>query len=71
MTEEELEELKKLQRDLEGLLEANRLDWYDLATKFHSGEERIAIRKAIAAKTIDIGEMLSRKWTLEAKLKMK
>ena len=58
-------ELKMLQRDIDGLLDTNRLDWLALANEPMSSEQRIEVRKAIAARNVDLLELLQRKWTLE------
>ena len=60
-----LSELKILQRDIDGLLDTNRLDWLALANEPMSSEQRIEVRKAIAARNVDLLELLQRKWTLE------
>jgi hypothetical protein len=54
-----------LQRDIDGLLNTSRLDWLALANEPMSSEQRIEIRKAIAAREVDLLELLQRKWTLE------
>jgi hypothetical protein len=69
MSEEE--ELKKLKRDIKGLLESNRLDWQEYALKVHTGEDRRALRKAIEDRNAELSELVPRKWKLEAKLKKK
>ena len=58
--------LEMLQRDINGLLDANILDWQALANEPMSLEQRIAVRKAIAVRNIDLMDLLQRKWTLEA-----
>ena len=60
-----LSELEILQRDIDGLLDTNRLDWLALANEPMSSEQRIEVRKAIAARNVDLLELLQRKWTLE------
>ena len=60
-----LSELAMLQRDIDGLLDTNRLDWLALANEPMSSEQRIEVRKAIAARNVDLLELLQRKWTLE------
>ena len=60
-----LSELELLQRDIDGLLDTNRLDWLALANEPMSSEQRIEVRKAIAARNVDLLELLQRKWTLE------
>jgi hypothetical protein len=65
------DELSKLNRDIKGLLESNRLDWQEYALKFHSGEERRALRKAIDSRNAELKDLVPRKWKLEAKLKKK
>ena len=60
-----LSELEILQRDIDGLLDTNRLDWLALANEPMSSEQRIEVRKAIAARNVDLLELLQRKWALE------
>jgi hypothetical protein len=60
-----LSELEILQRDIDGLLDTNRLDWLALANEPMSSEQRIEVRKAIAVRNVDLLELLQRKWTLE------
>jgi hypothetical protein len=60
-----ISELEMLQRDIDGLLNTSRLDWLALANEPMSSEQRIEIRKAIAAREVDLLELLQRKWTLE------
>lgn len=60
MTESEL-----IRRDIDSLLNDNQLDWLALAKEPMSSEERIAVRKSIAVRDIDLLELLQRKWTLE------
>ena len=60
-----MSELEILQRDIDGLLDTNRLDWLALANEPMSSEQRIEVRKAIAARNVDLLELLQRKWTLE------
>jgi hypothetical protein len=54
-----------LQRDIDALLKANRLDWLALANEQMSLEQRILIRKGMAAREVDLLELLRRKWILE------
>ena len=58
-------EIEMLQRDITGLLEANSLDWLALAHEPMSTNERITIRKGIAARNVDLLELLQRKWAIE------
>lgn len=60
-----MSELEMLQRDINGLLNANILDWQALANEPMSSEQRIVIRKAIAARNVDLLDWLQRKWILE------
>jgi hypothetical protein len=60
-----MSELKMLQRDIDTLLNTDRLDWLALANEPMSSDQRIAVRKAIAARNVDLLELLQRKWTLE------
>lgn len=60
-----MSELEMLQRDVNDLLNTNRLDWLALANEPMSSEQQIEIRKAIAARNVDLLELLQRKWTLE------
>jgi len=57
-----MSELEMLQRDIDGLLDTNRLDWLALANEPMSSEQRIEVRKAIAARNVDLLELLQRKW---------
>jgi hypothetical protein len=61
-----MSELEMLQRDVDGLLNTNRLDWLALVNEPMSSEQRIEIRKAIAARDVDLLELLQRKWTIES-----
>jgi hypothetical protein len=61
-----MSELEMLQRDVNDLLNTNRLDWLALANEPMSSEQRIEIRKAIATRNVDLLELLQRKWTLES-----
>ena len=58
-------ELEALQRDINGLLETNRLDWEALANEPMSADERALVQKAIAARIVELLELLHRKWALE------
>ena len=58
-------ELETLQRDINGLLETNRLDWEALAIEPMSSDERALVQKAIVARNVDLLELLHRKWALE------
>ncbi len=60
-----MSELEMLQRDIDAILDANHLDWQALANEPMSSEQRIVIRKAIAARNVDLFELLQRKWSLE------
>ena len=55
----------RLQRDINGLLETNRLDWEALANEPMSSDERALVQKAIASRTVDLLGLLHRKWALE------
>jgi hypothetical protein len=59
------DDLGQLQRDIEGLLEANRLDWLELAAKPMCSHERFERRKVIVARDVNLLELLQRKWALE------
>ena len=59
-------ELKMLQRDINALLNTNRLDWLAPANEPKSSDQRIEVRKAIAARDVDFLELLHRKLTFEA-----
>jgi hypothetical protein len=58
-------ELEMIQRDIDSLLNDNQLDWLALAKEPMSSEERIVVRKSIAARDVDLLELLQRKWALE------
>ena len=58
-------EMEMLQRDINGLLETNRLDWEALANEPMSSDERTLVQKAIATRNVDLSELLHRKWALE------
>jgi hypothetical protein len=47
-----LPELEMLQRDIDGLLDTNRLDWLALPNEPMSSEQRTEVRKAIAARNV-------------------
>ena len=59
-------EMEMLQRDINGLLETNRLDWEALANEPMSSDERTLVQKAIATRNVDLSELLHRKWALES-----
>jgi len=59
-------ELETLQRDINGLLETNRLDWEALVNEPMSSDDRSLVQKAIAARTVDLLGLLHRKWALES-----
>jgi hypothetical protein len=59
-------ELEALQRDINGLLETNRLDWEALVNEPMSSDERALVQKAIASRTVDLLGLLHRKWALES-----
>ena len=59
-------ELETLQRDINGLLETNHLDWEALANEPMSSDERALVQKAIATRNVDLLELLHRKWALES-----
>lgn len=56
------EELARLKRDIDGLLEANRLDWVDLAEKPMTRDDRVGMRKQIALRNVDLIDLLDRVW---------
>lgn len=58
------DELTRLQRDIDGLLEANRLEWQELAGKPMSREERLGVRKSISLRNEELLDLLERKWAL-------
>ena len=58
-------EMEILQRDINGLLETNRLDWEALVNEPMSSDERSLVQKAIATRNVDLSELLHRKWALE------
>ena len=60
-----MSEQKTLQRDIDTLLNTNRLDWLALTNEPMSSDQRIEVRKAIAARNVDLLELLQRKWILE------
>lgn len=62
-----MDQLAKIQRDIDGLLESTRLDWETLDTKPLSHEDRLAIRRSIAAREVDLFDLLRRKWDLQRK----
>ena len=59
------EELERIKKDLSGLLEANQLDWLQLATQRCPPEVRANIRKSIHQRNQEIGPLFRRKWELE------
>jgi hypothetical protein len=58
-------ELQKLQGDIEAILEANRLDWEDLARRSLPSKRRTLLQTIISARTADLMELLGQKWKLE------
>jgi hypothetical protein len=58
------EQLKHLQRDIDTLRESNRLAWHELETTPMTPSERLALRKAIATRDIELFDLIERKWTL-------
>ncbi len=58
--------MEMLQRDINGLLETNRLDWEALVNEPMSSDERALVQKAIATRNVDLLELLYRKWALES-----
>ena len=66
------EELATLKVAIEVLLEANRLDWVELAEKPMTREERLNVRKAIAHRDIkaiahrdiELVDLVERKWEI-------
>ena len=59
-------EMEMLQRDINGLLETNRLDWEALVNEPMSSDERALVQKAIATRNVDLLELLHRKWAIES-----
>ena len=59
------QELEQIKADLRGLLEANQLDWLQLATQECPREVRANLRKSIAQRNQEIGPLFRRKWELE------
>jgi hypothetical protein len=55
-------ELEKLQRDIDALREATRLDWEVLATKQVPPAKRLHMRKAILARDIELYALLEKMW---------
>jgi hypothetical protein len=59
-----MNELESIQLDIDSLLEANRLDWLELATTPMEPTRRLALKQAIAARSIKLFDLLERKWVL-------
>ena len=57
-------ELEKLQRDIDALREATRLDWEALATKQLPPALRLHMRRAIIARDTELYVLLEKKWAL-------
>ncbi len=58
------EEVKRLTRDIERLLETNCQDWRELSEKSISNTARLSIRKTIADRDVELGRLVERKWIL-------
>jgi hypothetical protein len=58
------EQLKYLQRDIDTLRESNRLAWHELEVTPMTPTERLALRKAIATRDIELFDLIERKWAL-------
>ena len=54
-----LTELEKLQRDIDGLLQANRLEWEALASKPMSRAKRLEARQAIAMRNVELSGIMA------------
>jgi hypothetical protein len=63
------QELEQIKADLRGLLEANQLDWLQLATQECPREVRANLRKSIAQRNQEIGPLFRRKWELEDQMR--
>lgn len=61
----EITERDKLQREINALLESNRLAWVMITNQCMAAVERDRIRKAIAARDSDLDKLLQRKWAIE------
>jgi hypothetical protein len=59
-----MDKLERIERDIDGLLESNRRDWLELATSPTEPAKRLALKKAIAARDIELFDLLERKWAL-------
>jgi len=58
-----MDELQRVQRDIDTLRESNRLDWHELATT-PERTKRLELKKAIAARDIELFDLIERKWAL-------
>ena len=61
-------DLRKLQRDIDGLCEANRRDYHDLAEKRHTGSEKAKILDGITLRAAELLELLRKKWATQAEV---
>jgi hypothetical protein len=59
-----MSELECLERDIETLRESNRRAWLELATSPMEPTQRLALRKVIAARDIELFDLIERKWAL-------
>jgi hypothetical protein len=59
-----MDELELINRDIQTLRESNRLAWHELETTAMVPTERLALRKAIATRDIELFDLIERKWTL-------
>ena len=53
-----MSELEMLQRDIDAILESNRLDWLALANESMTSVQRITIRKSISVRDVELGSGL-------------
>jgi hypothetical protein len=63
-----MDELELINRDIQTLQESNRLAWHELATTPLVPSERLALRKGIATRDIELFDLIERKWALTPKL---
>lgn len=59
------DELRRLDHEIEALLEANRQDWLTLFEKTVSKEKRLQLRKDIAARDQELFHRLEWKWEMK------
>jgi hypothetical protein len=62
-----MDDLAKLQLNIDSLREGNQIDWRRLGTEWMTAEERKSLRTAITIRNEELDILLKKKWALEAK----